>query len=894
MTFLPLSLLILMGISMMPSSFFNSNNLDRLAETSSISEATLLFDYEVDGDKRFYNYCPSIFEENGVRYIYYCTNKEAGNVTDYIGYREGTFDGKKWVYSDLQIVLSPESGMWDQRHVCDPSVIKGQFTYNGQTYNYLMNYLASSQDDSMGNGTGFAVATSPSGPWIKCYDINPFIPFNSATDVWGNGQTSMINLDGLGHVLYFYSYGGKDGTYEIVREYDLSNLNDAKLIRSTKLSLNGLISGDITINDAEFVLDKENEKLLMVKAKHPYVDDDLTPTFISSSLILYMLDLSGGENLIDKIFSADSSTKWEYIGEIDSSISGFPRNHNPGLVTDAFGFILTDKKLDVIFSTSITNDDFWTYLSTYRLYQTSIPLSYGKFSMNRLNSGAKIALKQSTNVDDLSTIRVNLSSNSITSGEGLYFRFRNYTTIDTPIDMLFENSSGYKVKPTQNAEIVTYDVNGDNKKTISFREFGNYLMLPAMFDGYIYIPFSSLTSQEEGERDLSSIKYIYLTISNYYDYFASFSLGDIFSNHLTNVDVSSLSMMNFNSTFLVTSNSKLVEIHRLPTTDFDPAGHDLLGGIRMTMNRDENVDRPAQWILKSSNADLAGEGLYFRLKNNHFNPYYLIFYLLDQTNHRMALALNAPIFYYDCNATLLYEGQAREFGSYFYVPGSFDGFIYIPYSSLTNDATWSTNTYMHYDKIAHIYLGASSMYDYLLDITFGDVFTTNSFLYDGSESRYDDFALHAEKVWEADYVNIEYAEGYKSEATCYGEDFLSDTYPCYEKASIVWNDYKVKFNNLSESAKNELISTSYAGKSYDECTIIEQCVWRYDLAVKNQGLEDFMNRNISLLSANSVALNEFNNYLGFIIFGAILLISCIPCSVYLYSRGKEKEKNEEN
>ena len=58
---------------------------------------------------------------------------------DYIGYR--CYDPQNG-WSDETIVLSPSaSGVWDDKHNCDPSVIKGTFEYNDTNYSYLMAYL---------------------------------------------------------------------------------------------------------------------------------------------------------------------------------------------------------------------------------------------------------------------------------------------------------------------------------------------------------------------------------------------------------------------------------------------------------------------------------------------------------------------------------------------------------------------------------------------------------------------------------------------------------------------------------------------------------------------------------------------------------------------------------
>ena len=41
-------------------------------------------------DENFYNYCPSVMMEgNDVMHVWYCSNKDSGQVTDYVAYRKG-------------------------------------------------------------------------------------------------------------------------------------------------------------------------------------------------------------------------------------------------------------------------------------------------------------------------------------------------------------------------------------------------------------------------------------------------------------------------------------------------------------------------------------------------------------------------------------------------------------------------------------------------------------------------------------------------------------------------------------------------------------------------------------------------------------------------------------
>lgn len=80
-----------------------------------------------------YNYCPSVFQtDDGTRYVYYCTNKNSYEVVDHIGCRKGVRGlGGRYKWSEEKIVLSPTENSWDAHHTCDPSVIKGDFEYNG-------------------------------------------------------------------------------------------------------------------------------------------------------------------------------------------------------------------------------------------------------------------------------------------------------------------------------------------------------------------------------------------------------------------------------------------------------------------------------------------------------------------------------------------------------------------------------------------------------------------------------------------------------------------------------------------------------------------------------------------------------------------------------------------
>ena len=181
-------------------------------DENEVEDNNRLFDHGVEGETQIYNYAPTVFEEDGVRHIYYCSNKYEGNVTDYVAYRKGTLVKGKWVYSELSFVLEPTQDTWDARHVCDPSVIKGDFNYDGDDYNYLMAYLGCVTSNNQENMVGLAVSKSPEGPWIKTEKVNPIAKYErdmSIDDIfqWGYGQPSLINSDKKSEVLLYYTVG---------------------------------------------------------------------------------------------------------------------------------------------------------------------------------------------------------------------------------------------------------------------------------------------------------------------------------------------------------------------------------------------------------------------------------------------------------------------------------------------------------------------------------------------------------------------------------------------------------------------------------------------------------------------------------------------------------------
>ena len=309
-----------------------------------------------------YNYCPSVLEEaDGTRYLYYCTNRDSYKIIDYIGCRRGTrnADGS-YTYGAETVVLAPTAGAWDAHHTCDPSVVRGDFTYKGQSYRYLMAYLGCTSYDNQDNEIGFAVANDPMGPFVKIADT-PTIPYVREGDAWqwGVGQASLVSRDKGSRVYVFYTEGTATRTHEFVDEWDFADLENPVRLSHTDLATTGLTTrtgGGDYIGNADFAYDADSNSFYMATDSHPYPSDE--PNYIT-------------EYFRVAYFAGDDVTRvrWNELEHIGPAETGFARNHNVGLVRDAYGWLPGGNSLTVYYTGAGKGANaLWTYrLHAYTL-----------------------------------------------------------------------------------------------------------------------------------------------------------------------------------------------------------------------------------------------------------------------------------------------------------------------------------------------------------------------------------------------------------------------------------------------------------------------------------------------------------------------------------------------
>ena len=166
--------------------------------------------------------------------------------------------------------------------------------------------------------------------------------------------------------------------------------------------------------------------------------------------------------------------------------------------------------------------------------------------------------------------------------------------------------------------------------------------------------------------------------------------------------------------------SLLSIVQQSRTDEYEPRG-DLLGSV--------NVKTPVSgggFHVLADGKSVGTDGVYVRIKNNDNNLVNLLTNFNSRNNGRVTASAGKP--YYLYNADGLNKTQyAFSNSKQLTIPASFNGFLYLPISSYDQNTDWSDVTFDATDLYAVYFEGVMS------NIDFGDVFTKEVFIYNGSE-----------------------------------------------------------------------------------------------------------------------------------------------------------------
>lgn len=176
-----------------------------------------------DDGTSYYAWAPSAVVEGDKMYMFYNSNKTAGQNDASVALRVGTASANGWEFGERTVVLEASESGWDAGGVSDADVVKGTFSYQGTQYSWLMAYQGRPDRAETEHQIGFALANAPEGPWVKTGD--PVIGYDSAVTgyAWGVGQPSLISYDRGGKVYLSYTRGEALFTGQFLAELDCSD-----------------------------------------------------------------------------------------------------------------------------------------------------------------------------------------------------------------------------------------------------------------------------------------------------------------------------------------------------------------------------------------------------------------------------------------------------------------------------------------------------------------------------------------------------------------------------------------------------------------------------------------------------------------------------------------------
>ena len=351
-----------------------------------------------------------------------------------------------------------------------------------------------------------------------------------------------------------------------------------------------------------------------------------------------------------------------------------------------------------------------------------------------LNGGAQVSFASTTD-DHASTFVLKFANgNQDLSGEGVYIRIKNLTTIETPILFYMNGTNGHRVQLKASASMKTYDANLANEATITTRSWPSYLMLPASFDGHLYVPYSILESMSSTswgtnattEMTYNSVYAMYFACSTQYDSYANFQIGDVFTETKKLYDGSEVTSGDFGNYFAIDWEGTYCTITQMAGGKSDTPAFDY-----STVTYTGEYDKGAQYHLSGQASadseftamninfaegerDFSGaDDLVIRIKNLSAD-YPMILTICDGSGNTSAIATDtvSSIKFYD--GTTVSNGGAGGNPVSVKIPTSFDGHMIIPMSAFKGSASLSDVRYLN--------VNIATYYDYGFNSVFGDIF----------------------------------------------------------------------------------------------------------------------------------------------------------------------------
>jgi hypothetical protein len=323
-----------------------------------------------------YDYAPTVVQQGTVQHYYWCgygthpsatytltgdgkTYTGGGGRTDNIYYRSYDTATHQWQQSAPQEVMWPSAdakygsaaqNYWDSAFTCNPSVITGNFSYDGTVYHQALYYVGARCEYVGGTnpvncGIHNSIGVAFTNDWVhftRYADANgvprPVLSWPCAYG-YGYGQPSVYNLDGAGGIRMFFARSHSDRPTEPGKPADCAGGADYRIADSTDgvhfgtaqvLSTNGITEGRQPEN-AAFAYDKDEHDWYLAAEFGSYQVGSTTVALHGFSLYR----LSGND-------LTSGAASWQKLTTVDTVRTGFAANFIPTITRDRFGNVNID------------------------------------------------------------------------------------------------------------------------------------------------------------------------------------------------------------------------------------------------------------------------------------------------------------------------------------------------------------------------------------------------------------------------------------------------------------------------------------------------------------------------------------------------------------------------
>lgn len=340
--------------------------------------------------------------------------------------------------------------------------------------------------------------------------------------------------------------------------------------------------------------------------------------------------------------------------------------------------------------------------------------------------------------EDLVADLLVIPDNSDWTGDGVAFRIKNNTG-ESYIAIYINEKDSDRVVLETGATYYTYDLQGVKKSTTSGRGWGNYIKLESNFDGYIYIPYSSFAikagfASGNDVMNYANVFGMYFETSAFYDSYQNYTIGEI---QVLNGDVvktvldnSKQTSASYKNHYIADYNGKYINLNftgEILEPSKLPFEGTLNGGVDVTFKADTS-DGLATMLVKPQTLDWSGDGFILRIKENSGIQSFIDLRINETDSDRAKIKLNAAFYLYDLDGNVTETTSGRSWNSYILLPANFDGYVYVPYSSLEFENGGGDNN-LTFASVWGIYLGTSKQFDAYQNYSVGSIIIKNGDTY---------------------------------------------------------------------------------------------------------------------------------------------------------------------